>query len=82
MPVFVLTRGHPDQSGSNPHVDAADERLWGHLQDEIATLVPHSKHATANRSGHNIHHQQPQLVISAIRRVVQAVRHPATWKAR
>ena len=80
MPLFVLTRSHPDQSGSNPRVDAADERLWRHLQDEIAALVPHSKHATATRSGHDIHHQQPQLVISTIHRVVQAVRDPATWK--
>ena len=82
MPMFVLTRGRPVQSGSNPRVDAADERLWRHLQDEIAALAPRSKHAIARHSGHDIHHQQPQLSISAIHRVVQAVRHPATWKAR
>ena len=82
MPLFVLTRGHPDQSGSNPRPDAADEHLWRHLQDEIAAMVPHSRHAIAKRSGHDIHHQQPQLVIAAINHVVQAVREPATWQAR
>jgi pimeloyl-ACP methyl ester carboxylesterase len=82
MPLFVLTHGHPDQSASNPRVDAADERLWQDLQDEIAALVPNSEHATAKRSGHDIHHQQPQLVISAIHHVVQAIRDPTTWKAR
>jgi len=50
MPLFVLTRGHPDQSGSQPRVDAADERLWRHLQDEIAALVPNSEHATVHTS--------------------------------
>jgi pimeloyl-ACP methyl ester carboxylesterase len=82
MPLFVLTHGHPDRSASNPRVDAADERLWRQLQDEIAALIPHSKHAAAKRSGHDIHHQQPELVISAIHRVMQAVRHPTSWKAR
>ena len=81
MPLFVLTHGHPDQSGSNPGLDAPDERLWRHLQDEIAALVPQSKHAVATRSGHDIQHQQPQLVIAAIHRVVQAVRDPASWSA-
>jgi pimeloyl-ACP methyl ester carboxylesterase len=82
MPLFVLTHGHPDQPESSARLGAADERLWRHLQNEIAALVPHSKHAIATRSGHDIHHQQPQLVIGAIRRVVQAVRDPASWNSR
>lgn len=82
MPLFVLTHGHPDQPESSARLGAADERLWRHLQNEIADLVPHSKHAIATRSGHDIHHQQPQLVIASIRRVVQAVRNPASWNAR
>jgi pimeloyl-ACP methyl ester carboxylesterase len=82
MPLFVLTHGHPDQPESSARLGAADERLWRHLQNEIAALVPHSTHAIATRSGHDIHHQQPQLVITAIRRVVQAVRDPASWNSR
>jgi pimeloyl-ACP methyl ester carboxylesterase len=82
MPLFVLTHGHPEQPESSARLSAADERLWRQLQNEIAALVPHSKHATAKHSGHDIHHQQPQLVISAIHEVVQAVRDPASWNAR
>jgi pimeloyl-ACP methyl ester carboxylesterase len=82
MPLFVLTHGHPDQPESNARLGAADERLWRHLQNEIAAAVSHSKHAIATRSGHDIHHQQPRLVIGAIRRVVQAVRDPTSWNAR
>jgi pimeloyl-ACP methyl ester carboxylesterase len=82
MPLFVLTRGHPDRPESSARLGAADERLWRQLQNEIADLVPHSKHVIATRSGHDIHHQQPRLVIAAIHDVVQAVRDPASWTAR
>ena len=82
MPLFVLTHGHPDQPPSYPGAAAADERLWRALQTEIAAMVPDSKHVIAERSGHDIHHAQPQLVIDAIRRVVGAVRDPASWGSR
>jgi pimeloyl-ACP methyl ester carboxylesterase len=80
MPLFVLTRSRPDESSSDPRLAAADERLWRRLQTELAALVPKSKHVIAEQSGHDIHHEQPDLVVSAIRDVVEAVRDPATWK--
>jgi pimeloyl-ACP methyl ester carboxylesterase len=80
MPLFVLTHGRPDPSGSDPRLVAADERLWRKLQDELAELVPDAKHVIAKKSGHDIQHEQPQLVIAAIRDVVQAVQNPSTWK--
>ena len=80
MPLFVLTQGRPDPSGSDPRLVAADERLWRKLQDELAELVPDAKHVIAKKSGHDIQHEQPQLVVAAIRDVVQAVQNPGTWK--
>jgi pimeloyl-ACP methyl ester carboxylesterase len=74
MPLFVLTRGH--QPGSPPPI----ERLWRTLQDELAALVPHSRHVIAKRSSHIIQDEQPDLVVAAIRDVVQAVRRPASWR--
>lgn len=41
---------------------------------KLATLVPGAKHITNTNSGHEIHKEQPQLVIDAIRAVVDAVR--------
>ena len=79
MPMFVLTHGRPDASGDRRLLDA-DERLWQKLQTEIAALVPQSKHVIAERSGHDIHHEQPDLVVSAIREVVEAARDPGTWR--
>lgn len=80
MPLFVLTHGQPDESGSDPRLAEADERLWRKLQAEIAALVPNSKHVIAEQSGHDIHHEQPDLVVAAIRNVVEAVRDPAGWE--
>jgi pimeloyl-ACP methyl ester carboxylesterase len=80
MPLFVLSHGRVDQPDADPRINAADERLWQTLQDELAALVPNSKHVVAKQSGHDIQHAQPELTASAIREVVEAVRDPRTWK--
>jgi pimeloyl-ACP methyl ester carboxylesterase len=50
--------------------DAAQKKA----QERLAKLVPNAKHITKTNSGHDIHKEQPQLVIDAIRQVVDAVR--------
>lgn len=50
--------------------DAAQKKA----QERLAKLVPNEKHVTNTNSGHEIHKEQPQLVIDAIREVVEAVR--------
>ncbi|HEY4272900.1 MAG TPA: alpha/beta hydrolase [Candidatus Udaeobacter sp.] len=51
--------------------DAAQKKA----QEQLAKLVPNAKHITNTNSGHEIHKEQPQLVIDAIRQVVDAVRN-------
>ena len=51
-------------------VDAAQKKA----HERLAKLVPNEKHITDTNSGHEIHKEQPQLVIDAIRDVVEAVR--------
>jgi hypothetical protein len=48
------------------------------LQRELAAMVPGSSHVIARRSGHDIQHTQPRLVLSQIRKVVTAVRDGRT----
>ncbi len=48
-------------------------------QEQLAKLVPNAKHVTNTNSGHEVHKEQPQLVIDSIREVVDAVRDPALW---
>ena len=47
--------------------------------ENLATLVPNARFFVAKDSGHDIHQDQPELVIEAIRQVVVGVRLPATW---
>jgi len=44
--------------------------------------VPNAKHVTRTNSGHEIHKEQPQLVIDSIREVVEAVRSGSRHLAR
>ncbi|HZA82157.1 MAG TPA: alpha/beta fold hydrolase [Actinomycetes bacterium] len=68
MPLVVLARGRPD-----PEVNPL-EQLWRQLQQELAQLVPGGRLVIATESGHDIDQDQPELVLDAIRDVVQAVR--------
>jgi len=50
--------------------DAAQEKA----QEKLAKLAPNAEHITNTNSGHDVHKEQPQLVIDSIRKIVQAVR--------
>jgi pimeloyl-ACP methyl ester carboxylesterase len=71
MPLVVLAHGHPEPG--TPFVEL-EERLWRQLQRELAHLVPGSRLVIATESGHDIQHEQPELVLNAIHDVVLAVR--------
>ena len=54
------------------------DRAQKQAHAKLAALVPGAKHITDTRSGHEIHKEQPQLVIDGIREVVDAVRSGKT----
>jgi pimeloyl-ACP methyl ester carboxylesterase len=61
-----------------PHVGYVTDRAQKVAQARLAALVPGSRHVTRTDSGHEIHKDQPQLVIDSIRAVVDAVRAGST----
>jgi pimeloyl-ACP methyl ester carboxylesterase len=67
----VITHGHPDPD--TPYVEL-EEPFWQRLQRELARLVPGARLVVATNSGHDIQHDQPELVLDAICDVVLAVR--------
>jgi pimeloyl-ACP methyl ester carboxylesterase len=71
LPLVVITHGHPDPD--TPYVQL-EEPFWQRLQRELARLVPGARLVVATESGHDIQHDQPELVLDAIRDVVLAVR--------
>ena len=80
MPMIVLEHSRDRQRVPNPLGWPPDypidefERVWQAAQDDLATLLPHTLHWIATRSGHYIQVFQPDLVIRAIRRVVDELR--------
>lgn len=81
MPMVVLSHGIPFGQPFPSWSVEKMERIMTDLQIGLARLVPGAKHIVAEKSGHNIHQDQPALVIEAIRMVVDAVRDPSTWTA-
>jgi pimeloyl-ACP methyl ester carboxylesterase len=78
LPLVVLTHGRPwDWPPGYPA--AALEAAWLPLQENLAALVPDSRLVVAEQSGHFIPGDQPELVIEAIREVVETVRDPSSW---
>ena len=79
MPLVVLAHGIPFAAPSPGWPSDKMEGIMTALQEDLAKLVPSAHYAIATKSGHNIHQDQPELVIAAIREVVEAVRNPSTW---
>jgi len=53
---------------------AEQERIWQNCQDKLVALVPGAQHVVATKSGHYIQATEPDLVIAAVRQVVEADR--------
>ena len=79
MPLFVLAHGIPFAAPFPGWPSDEMEGIMSALQDDLAQLVPNARRDIATGSGHNIHQDQPELVIAAIRQVVEAVRDPSAW---
>src|SRR5262249_61905800 len=47
---------------------------WLDLQDDLARLSSRSEHIIAEHSGHYIHHDEPDLVVDVIHKMVDAAR--------
>jgi pimeloyl-ACP methyl ester carboxylesterase len=74
-PLIVLTRGmkEANQAGSPEGADQG-EQAWAELQADLARRSSSGKQIIAEKSGHYIQFDQPDLVIDAIRQVVEATR--------
>jgi pimeloyl-ACP methyl ester carboxylesterase len=87
LPLVVVSRGRPLEADIPPDalaqlppgvLEALDPE-WQALQRALAALVPGARHIIAADSGHYVQLERPELVVDAIRQVVDAVRDPRTW---
>jgi pimeloyl-ACP methyl ester carboxylesterase len=81
MPLAILAHRHPFDLPKEAEGFSSDvlESVLREANENLTTLVPNARFFVAKDSGHDIHQDQPELVIEAIRQVVVGVRHPATW---
>jgi pimeloyl-ACP methyl ester carboxylesterase len=81
MPLAVLAHGRPfELTGETEDFSSYEsEAVLRTANEQMATLVPNARFFVAKDSGHDIHQDQPELVIEAIRQVVAGVRGLETW---
>lgn len=75
-PLVVVARGRPLAENEmppswSPVQRRQREQLRRALQQELAALSQHGSLIVAESSGHHVHHDQPQLVVTAIRELVE-----------
>jgi pimeloyl-ACP methyl ester carboxylesterase len=73
LPLIVLSHERPIQGPKKvtEEVAVARERIWKELQKDLAKRSTHGELRLAEQSEHDIHLEQPELVIQAIRNVLQ-----------
>ncbi len=70
MPLIVLTRGNGGYSGIADSVNLENERM--ELEKDLTRLSTNSKLIIDKNSGHNIHVEDPAIVIDAIKEVIRS----------
>jgi pimeloyl-ACP methyl ester carboxylesterase len=75
LPLTVIRHGIPDLFTHMPGPQAEQaEKVWQELQRELSRLSTNSRLLVAANSGHAIQINQPEIVIKAIRQMVDEVR--------
>ena len=80
MPMIVLEHSRNAKRFPNPfgfpttYPLEALERAFQSAQDDLTELVPGARHIIAQRSAHNIHVEQPDLVNRSIRQLISTIR--------
>jgi pimeloyl-ACP methyl ester carboxylesterase len=81
VPMILISHGiAPTEQERPPGWPVEEEEaLFQRLHEEIVELVPGSQRLIASESKHDIHTDQPDLVVEAITQVVAAARDPSIW---
>jgi pimeloyl-ACP methyl ester carboxylesterase len=79
VPLVVVTAGRPPGPMPDSSVDVLRlQRVRSELQEELATRVPSGRQVIAERSGHFVQQDQPDLVVEVVLSVVEQTRR--SWR--
>ena len=78
IPLIVLTRGRRRSPGDYrvPSLAPRFQQLHVELQRDLARRSTKGRHVVAEKSGHYIHRDQPELVVEAIGQVLGRAKDP------
>lgn len=75
LPLVVLTAMQKERAEDFPQdLNDSFNQIWLDLQEELASMSTNSSHILAEESGHFIQHDQPELVVEAIKGIFQGLR--------
>ncbi len=74
LPLIVLSHGINMFSDLSAEKAQQAEQIWQQLQAETANLSEKGKLIIASQSGHNIHIDEPQLVVDAIHQLTKQIK--------
>lgn len=77
LPLVVIRHGAPQPMMASAEVGEIFEETFARLQEELAGLSTNGRLVVATESGHVIQVDQPDVVVAAIREVVDAARERA-----
>jgi pimeloyl-ACP methyl ester carboxylesterase len=76
VPLIVIRHSIPDLFARMPADQAIKaEQVWQELQADLSKLSSNSQLLVADKSGHGIQSDEPELVVAAIRQMVEAYRN-------
>jgi pimeloyl-ACP methyl ester carboxylesterase len=74
LPVMVISHDPTLRNSSlPPDIDRETNLAWEKMQEELSHLSTISELIVANRSGHYIQHDRPDIVVSSTRQIVDRV---------
>jgi pimeloyl-ACP methyl ester carboxylesterase len=77
LPLIVLTADrHTGPSSSDPATHGLLQEIWTDLQTDLAGLSDRSTRLTADRSGHFIHLDQPDLLTKIVLDLCREITDP------
>lgn len=76
IPLAVLTSMRPSPKPAYVNMTVAGHEVWRAMHEEWAQRSTYAEHIVTVKSGHAIQDDQPELVIGAIRFVLDRVRNP------
>jgi pimeloyl-ACP methyl ester carboxylesterase len=82
LPLTVISHGQLDADAVplslGPQVREEYEHAWQKLQQEITSLSRRGKRLVAEKSGHNVIYDQPEIIIDAILEMLHTASNPST----